>query len=375
MLFKENFLTYSSQMVDELEKKFKDPRKKRGIRFPFRFLLHIILFVFAFGNNNISSIKDLKYSLNVTKSLRLLYGKKIFLPTVGCVRYLLTLMDSEALFYATHEIVLKWTKKFKLEGEFNGIAIAIDGKTLRGAHAFGDHPPSCLNAVLHGSGMTLAQKPFDSRQTNEIYYLREMVSSLNIKGTLITADAIHTQGATARLIAEKDAFYLFTVKGNQSGLRSLIANSIHDSDAGCDFYAEAPEKAHGRIETRSILVKNSPLCIQKIFPYAQQIFLIKREVFHISRNKTTVEYCYGITNLQKKHANAKELLGFNRGHWAVENKLHHCLDVTMREDSTRCRTGQLPFVISAFKKLVLNILRMCGATNIAQAQRQLAFSF
>ena len=139
-------------------------------------------------------------------------------------------------------------------------------------------------------------------------------------------------------------------------------------------YEEQTEKFHGRIEVRRIWISFAPKHVSEAFPHAKQMFLIEREIFHISKNKTTTELCYGITNLSREQANSKKILEFNRGHWAVENKLHHSLDVSMHEDACRCRIGSLPFVLSAFRKLALNLFRKVGSPNIAKSMRQLAFA-
>lgn len=103
-----------------------------------------------------------------------------------------------------------------------GTALAIDGKALRGSHDGNQKATQLLSLVDHEDGTVLAQRKIDSK-TNEIPVAQALLSEMNIKGTVITGDAIHTQDLTATIIArEKDAEYVFTVKGNQEKLQSQI---------------------------------------------------------------------------------------------------------------------------------------------------------
>jgi hypothetical protein len=101
-------------------------------------------------------------------------------------------------------------------------AIAVDGKTLRGASQQNGHKVHLLSAFLQQKGAVIAQCAVDP-QTNEIPTLRTLLDPLDIKDRVVTLDALHTQKDTARYIVEKKkADYLFTVKNNQSALKQDI---------------------------------------------------------------------------------------------------------------------------------------------------------
>jgi hypothetical protein len=114
----------------------------------------------------------------------------------------------------------------------NTEAIAIDGKTLRGTK--GSELKQChlLSAVLHVQGLTIAQTKVEDK-TNEITAIKPLLNEIDIEGSIVTLDALHTQKETARyLTEEKRADYLMTVKDNQRGLKEWKSRNANDSRRG-----------------------------------------------------------------------------------------------------------------------------------------------
>jgi hypothetical protein len=104
-----------------------------------------------------------------------------------------------------------------------GTAVALDGKTLRGAQRAGGGQVHLLSALLHGSAVTLGQCEVDAK-SNEIPAAPVLLGSMELRGVTVTADALHTQRELARfLVEEKQADYCFTVKDNQPTLKQDIA--------------------------------------------------------------------------------------------------------------------------------------------------------
>ena len=87
------------------------------------------------------------------------------------------------------------------------------------------------------------------------------------------------------------------------------------------------------------------------------------------KGKTTVEVVHGISSLGPERADAKRLLGLNRGHWGIENRLHYVRDVTMGEDASRVRKGVAPQVMAALRNGVIHVLSGVAAPSIAAAMR------
>lgn len=131
------------------------------------------------------------------------------------------------------------------------------------------------------------------------------------------------------------------------------------------------DKAHGRLEQRSIW-SSTELKDYLDFPYAAQVFAIRRDTTEITTGKSRTETVYGLTSLTPDKASPQRLLELSRGHWSIENRLHWVRDVTFDEDRSRIRKFSGPQVMASIRNLAISLLRMAGATNIAQASRYCA---
>jgi hypothetical protein len=104
------------------------------------------------------------------------------------------------------------------------------------------------------------------------------------------------------------------------------------------------------------------------WPGVAQVGLLEREV--TEGGEATVEAQYLITSVPRERAGAATLLGWARGHWGIENRVHYVRDVTMGEDANRTRTGSGPQVLAALRNLAISKLRLEAATNIAAGLRR-----
>ena len=134
---------------------------------------------------------------------------------------------------------------------------------------------------------------------------------------------------------------------------------------------ETLDKGHGRIENRRIWT-STELKGYLEFPHHEQVVRIERTVTDLGGKLLRHEVVSGITSLTPEKADPKRLLQINRGHWAIENKLHYVRDVTYDEDRCRIRTKSGPQVMAALRNLAIGILRLRKHSNIAQAIRHYA---
>ena len=137
------------------------------------------------------------------------------------------------------------------------------------------------------------------------------------------------------------------------------------------------DKGHGRLETRT-LVSSSALDETYLdFPGVSQCFKLSRTRTSRDRvtgqTKTASETVYGVTSLPRERADAARLLQLVRGHWGIENKVHHVRDQTMGEDASRVRKRSGPTTLATMRNVVLGILRTTGATNRAAQMRTFCF--
>lgn len=248
-------------------------------------------------------------------------------PDEATLRRVLGSVDGDALDCA----IGAW-----LAGQDQGVrAIAVDGKTLRGTcDETGQGGVHLLAAMTHDSGVVLAQREVDGK-TNEIICFRPLLSTVDMTGVVVTADALHTQREHARyLVEELGADYVLTVKENQPTLFAQL-NAMP--------WAETPvhgtkDTGHGRVERRTIQTRPAPEGIG--FPHPAQVFLIERYVTDSRGGARSAVAVLGVTSLTAARADGPQIAVHVRKHWGIENKLHYVRDVTFGEDASRVRTAR-----------------------------------
>ena len=193
-----------------------DPRKPRGVRHPVVTVLAIAVCAALSGARGFTAVADWAKSLS-SETLRKLGSERHEPPSEPTIRRVLQAIDAPAFDARIGEWVIT-------QAPLAGKALAVDGKTLRGSHDAGKRPVQLLSAILHHETLVVGQLAV-SEKTNEIPRLRELLHPLPLEGTVVTADALHTQKKTARfLVEEKNADYLFIAKDNQPTLRQDIAD-------------------------------------------------------------------------------------------------------------------------------------------------------
>ena len=203
-------------------------------------------------------------------------------------------------------------------------------------------------------------------KTNEIPMVKPLLQDLDIKGAVVTLDAMHTQRETARfLVEDKKADYVMTVKGNQPALKKAI-ESLDSEDYSPEYMTV--DKGHGRIETRTIKTSNE-LNQYLDFPHVGQVAQLTRDTTDLKGQFLRRETVFIITSLDSVKASPELLLSLNRNHWSIENRLHYVRDVTFDEDRSRVRKGRGFHMMASLRNLAITLLRIAGFKNIAQGLR------
>lgn len=131
--------------------------------------------------------------------------------------------------------------------------------------------------------------------------------------------------------------------------------------------ATETSKGHGRLERRTITTTTWLNEYLSGWPGVAQVFRLERR--RKLKGKVEVEVVYGITSLGDLAADAAMLLGSARGHWGVENGLHHTRDVTLGEDACRVRRGRAPRVLASLRNVAVYLLRNADYPSAAAATR------
>jgi predicted transposase YbfD/YdcC len=170
-------------------------------------------------------------------------------------------------------------------------ALMVDGKTVRGAATDDGGQVHLLAAATHGNALVLAQTDVAAK-TNEIPMFEPLLDSLDIVGTVITADALHTQRRHAEYLHRRGADFVFWVKDNQPGLFAKL-DALAWSDVAVTH--TATDRGHGRVETRTIQIMPAPADLP--FPHVQQVFLIERAVTDLHGRSLSNVAIFAITSL------------------------------------------------------------------------------
>jgi predicted transposase YbfD/YdcC len=246
-----------------------------------------------------------------------------------------------------------WSKI--LNGSSNGKQIALDGKTLRGSYdnVKGQKALHILNAFAVDSGITLSQLEVDEK-TNEITAIPEILDELDIKGSMISVDALNTQKNIAEKINELKADYTLALKGNHKNLYSNVKELFDFEKEDNNFMYSTIEKEHGRISERTYrIIPVDKGNLVEVNEWSNLQAVGRAEAVVLRNDKETIEIRYFLLSYIDTNLFAKSV----RNHWGIENQLHWVLDVTFGEDASRKRKDHAPRNYSLIRKFCLNILR------------------
>ncbi|MFH2008295.1 MAG: ISAs1 family transposase [bacterium] len=206
---------YGQGGLFEILERFHDPRKRRGIRHKIQSILSTALCAVLAGARSFTAMGE--WAAEQSKeTLELLGSHNGKPPSERTYRRMFASIDMEELDRCTGSWMFK---QRRLQA---GAGMALDGKTVRGSREKDQGALHLLSAIVHGSGTVVAQVAVDSK-TNEITRVEPLLEDLDIEGVVVTADALLTQRKIAsHLIEDKQAEYVFTVKGNQQTLREDI---------------------------------------------------------------------------------------------------------------------------------------------------------
>ncbi len=356
----------------------RDPRPGRARVHPLRFVLAVAVVAFTTaGFASVTGAAQLGAGLGRDVLLGLgaradRFSGAVRAPSEATIRRVVAGVDPE-VFAA---LVASWTARCYLHtaahraDDGGGLAaIAVDGKSVRGAGRGAAPMPHLLAAATHEAPVVIAQRQIPAK-TNEIGQVEHLIADLDLTGTVVTVDALHTQRATASMLIGAGAHYLMTVKANQPGVLAAAAERTTGPTAAFTEHTET-DRGHGRTEQRTL--RAAP-AIGIDFPAAAQAIRIVRYRGGLDGQRATKEVVYALTSLPGEQADPAALARLIRGHWAIENSIHRVRDVTFAEDACRARTGNAPAVLAIIRNAVIAAFRLAGATNIAAARRWAALT-
>jgi predicted transposase YbfD/YdcC len=338
-----------------------DPRTRAGRRHPLVTILAIAAAAVLTGARSIAAIAE--WAADTPQPVRAALGARRdpltgrwTVPTETTIRRTLARLDPETF----AAVVGAWLADRDQPGQRRRPAVAVDGKTLRGARRDG-RQVHLLAAMDHTTRAVLAQRQVDGAP-NEVTGFQPLLAGLDLAGAVVTADALHTHRAAAEfLVAGKHAHYLFIVKANQPALHTRCARMPWHRVPELD---RTRDRGHGRVELRTLMAVTVGG-----FPHAAQVIQVTRKTRDLGARRWRTMTVYAVTSLTHGQASPARLADLIRGHWAIENGLHWVRDVTFDEDASQLRTGTGPHIMACLRNLAIGILSRAGPANLAAALR------
>jgi len=257
---------------------------------------------------------------------------------------------------------VSWVKSIAVKTE--GEIVSIDGKTVCGSRDGARRAIHMVSAWGNSNQLALGQVKVDEK-SNEITAIPTLLDLLELKGVLITIDAMGCQKDIAsKIINDCGSDYVFSLKGNQETLYDDV-KLYFDTHIPKDKMT-TKEKGHGRLETREYYLDTdiSWLWQKSDWEGLAGIGMVKSSV--TKSDKQTSEIRYFITSLTDVATFAKAV----RSHWGIENNLHWCLDVIFHEDASRTRKGNSAENFSVIRRIALNILKNFPANMSLNRKRR-----
>ena len=236
--------------------------------------------------------------------------------------------------------------------------LAVDGKTARRSHDRKNGLGALHSVSVWASefGLSLGQVAC-AEKSNEITAIPELLRLVDIKGAIITIDAMGTQKAIAAEIIEGEADYVLALKGNQETLHQAVIDHIDeqlDGDLANAREHVTTEKGHGREETRTYLQLPAPKSLPgfTLWKGLKSIGVVTSQC--LRDGKETIEVRYYISSLA---VGVKRFAQAVRSHWGIENTCHWVLDMTYREDESRIRDKALRENFAWLNRFTLSLLK------------------
>lgn len=247
------------------------------------------------------------------------------------------------------------------------LAVAVDGKAIRGAVDADGAQVHLMAAATHGDQLVLGQVEVGAK-TNEIPMFTPLLDQLAAIGMdlgrlVVTADALHCQRAHANWLHAHGAGFVFTTKHNQPGLFAVL-DALPWADVSIAH--REIDRGHGRVTTRTIQTLPAPPDLP--FPHVNQVWLIERYVTDPAGTPISAIAALGVTNLRTDQTTPAELATLIRDHWGIES-LHWLRDTVYHEDHSRARTRSGPRVMAGLRNLAIGALHLSGRRDITEATR------
>lgn len=328
----------------------EDPRMERNKLHPLPEILLLTLCAVICGSEGWNDIELFGWAKLDFLRQYLAYQNGI--PSDDTLRRFFRAIDSSKF----QRLFMQWIQAW-LSPEVANQVVAIDGKTLRGSHDSHRSSIHLVSAFASEAGMVLGQIK-TAQKSNEITAIPELLEWLDVRGALVTIEAMGCQKNIAEKIIGQGGDYLLALKGNQSSLYEDVELHFEQpttSSLANMSVAETLDNGHGRIEIRRCRLSTDIEWLQHRHPewkHLNSIIAVESER-HLGET-VSQETRYFISSSLTA---APCMLAAVRLHWGIENQLHWVLDMSFGEDQSRIRRGHAPTNIGIIRHAALNMIK------------------
>jgi predicted transposase YbfD/YdcC len=272
-------------------------------------------------------------------------------------------------------VMQRWSGE--LSGLLKGKQIAIDGKTLRRSfeHAWDKSGLHLVTAWCVQENLVLAQLAVDEK-SNEITAVPELLKLLDIRGAVVTVDALNTQTHIAEQVIKGGGDYVMAVKENHPTLCDMIQRNLDEmileKFAGVEHvYHETTDGGHGRIDTRRVWATDQIRWLGRRGEWKNLKSVIVVESIRrlLGKNQVQKSRRYYISSLPSQ--SGERLAGLIRDHWTIENSQHWSLDMAFNEDQNRVRKDHGDQNLAVLRRIALGLLRRNKSVKLGARNKRL----
>ena len=328
----------------------EDTRRSRSVMYPLHEVLIIMLLAVICGATSYAKVE--MFGKSKKEWLKTFLELENGIPDACTFRNVIKEIDTQKL----HQLFCEWMKS--VVKEVYGV-VAIDGKQARRTKDAKKKPLHVVSAFSAEYGLVIGQLACGEK-SNEITAIPKLLEMLDIKGCIVTIDAMGTQTEIAKAVRDNEGDYILALKENQKTLYNDVKLYLDDVSREkklleSENYYKTVEKGHGRIETRECII-------------SEEISWLHNKSAWKDLHGIGVIYCTieknGVISKQSHYfiyscigLNAKQIMKYKRNHWTVENNLHWILDMVFREDESRARADNSAENFNVIRQIAFNILK------------------
>jgi predicted transposase YbfD/YdcC len=349
-----------------LAKKVTDGRMAGMVEYPLREILLVAFFAVLSGADNFSAMAI--YGREQVAWMKSFLKFKNGTPSHDTFRRVFSLVDPNVLQRLTVDFLMENLNRIKTAVgiETEGVRlINADGKqangTGRNKSKDGAFPNlQELNVYDASNGICLGMKGID-KKTNEIPAAQELLGLLDIKGALVTCDALNTQKETMRVIVEGKADYTAALKKNHHLFFDEVdayftKDRLADIRSGGTNFFTSIDKAHSQVERRNYYLTTDVkwFCERGKWKKLKAFVCHEKIITDTSTGDVRTERRLYISSVEDVRLCAEAV----RGHWAVENSLHWHLDCSFGDDDDATTDKNAYENLALFRRMALTLCKI-----------------